>query len=153
PFGKDKALLSNANGLLNAFVGGWHFNYIYTYQSGQPFNVGCPVATTADFGCNAFLVPGQDPYAGPHNRTQWFNPSAFAQPPGATQIGQSDFAVLGGLANQLRGPSLKNLDASLFKRFTYHENRVIEFRAEAFNASNSVDFGNPSQLNFNNKTN
>ncbi len=153
PFGKGKAVLHNASGVVNALVGGWHFNYIYTYQSGLPFTVGCPTATTSNFGCNAFMVPGQDPYAGPHNRLRWLNPAAFAQPPVATQIGQTDYAPLGGVANQLRGPSLKNLDASLFKRFTIKENNEVEFRAEAFNISNSVDFGNPGQLNFTNLTN
>jgi hypothetical protein len=153
PFGKGQALLHNANGLVNALAGGWRFNYVYTYQSGQPFNVGCPTATTSDFGCNAFLVPGQDPYAGPHNRTQWLNPGAFAQPLIATQIGQPDFSVLGGMANQLRGPGIRNLDASLFKRFALKERTELEFRAEAFNISNSVDFNNPGQLNFTNLTN
>jgi hypothetical protein len=138
---------------VNALVAGWRFNYIYTYQSGLPFTVGCPTGTTSDFGCNAFLVPDQDPYAGPHNRLRWLNPNAFAQPPVATQIGQTDYRPLGGAANQLRGPSLKNLDVSLFKRFALKEKSELEFRAEAFNVSNSVDFNNPGQLNFTNLTN
>src|SRR5262249_7671631 len=123
----------------------------YTYQSGQPFNVGCPVATTSDFGCNANLVPGQDPYAGPHNQNQWLNPSAFSQPAAATTIGQTDYSVLGGLPGQLLGPSVSNLDSSLFKRFVIKEQRALEFRAEAFNILNTPQFGNPGQLNFNNR--
>ena len=150
PFGKGRSFLHNANGFVNALVGGWNFNYIYIYQSGQPFTVGCPVGTTSDFGCNAFMVPGQDPYAGPHNNTQWLNPAAFAQPPAATQIGQTNYAPLGGAPNQLRGPSLKNMDASLLKRFAITERNQVEFRAEAFNVANSVDFSNPGQLNFTN---
>jgi hypothetical protein len=150
PFGKGRSLLRHANGFLNALVGGWNFNYIYIYQSGQPFTVGCPVGTTSDFGCNAFFVPGQDPYAGPHNQTQWLNPQAFAQPPAATQIGQTNYAPLGGAPNQLRGPTLKNIDASLLKRFNVTERHQLEFRAEAFNLTNSVDFSNPGQLNFTN---
>jgi len=150
PFGRGRALLRGAKGLVNALAGGWNFNYIYIYQSGQPFTVGCPVGTSSDFGCNAFLVPGQDPYAGPHNNIQWLNPQAFAQPPAATQIGQTGYAPLGGAANQLRGPSLKNLDASLLKRFAVTERNQLEVRAEAFNLTNAVDFGNPGQLNFTN---
>jgi hypothetical protein len=153
PFGKGKPLFRNANRYANALVGGWNFNYIYIYQSGQPFNVGCPTGTTANFGCNAFLVPGQDPYAGPHNRIQWLNPNAFSKPPAATQIGQTDYSVLGGMANQLRGPGLKNLDASLFKRFDLREKSQLEFRAEAFNLSNTAQFNNPGQLNFTNLSN
>jgi hypothetical protein len=150
PFGKGRSFLHNANGFVNALVGGWNFNYIYIYQSGQPFTVGCPVGTTSDFGCNAFMVPGQDPYAGPHNNTQWLNPAAFAQPPAATQVGQTNYTPLGGAPNQLRGPSLKNMDASLLKRFAITERNQVEFRAEAFNVANSVDFSNPGQLNFTN---
>jgi hypothetical protein len=150
PFGKGRALLRGGRGFVNGLVGGWNFNYIYIYQSGQPFTVGCPVGTTSDFGCNAFLMPGQDPYAGPHNNTQWLNPLAFAQPPAATQIGQDSYAPLGGAANQLRGPSLKNLDASLLKRFVLTEHNLLEVRAEAFNLTNTVDFSNPGQLNFTN---
>jgi hypothetical protein len=153
PFGRQRALLSNANGFVNALIGGWQFNYIFTYQSGQPFTVGCPVATTSDFGCTALTVPGQDPYAGPHNRIQWLNPNTFAEPPIATQIGQSNYAVLGGSQNQVRGPGLTNLDASLFKRFAFREKTQLEFRAEAFNLSNTADFSNPSQLNFTNLKN
>jgi len=152
PIGKGHMLLSNTGNLVNALAGGWQINYIYTYQGGQPFNVGCPVSTTSDFGCNAFWIPGQEPYAGPHNQTQWLNPNAFAQPPVATQIGQTDYSVLGGQPNQVRGPSFSNLDSSVFKRFTIAEGRDLEFRAEAFNTFNMPQFGNPGQLNFNNRT-
>ena len=153
PIGRGKPLLGNAGGIANALGGGWRFNYIYTYQSGQPFTVGCPAATTAGSGCNTLFMPGQDPYAGPHDRTQWLNPNAFAQPPAATQIGQTDYSPLGGIGNQLRGPTLRNLDASLLKRFTLRERKDLEFRAEAFNISNTVSLSTtPSQLNFRNKT-
>ena len=153
PFGKGQPLLRNANAVVDAFLGGWQFNYIFTWQTGQPFTVGCPVSTSSDFGCNALTVPGQNPYAGPHNQTQWLNPSAFLQPPIATQIGQSNYAVLGGSANQVRGPGLTNLDASLFKQFTIKEKTQLQFRAEAFNISNTAEFSNPGQLNFTNLKN
>ena len=152
PVGRGKPLLRNSRGVVNTLAGGWQLNYIYTYQSGQPFNVGCPVSTTSDFGCVAFWVRGQDPYAGPHNQAQWLNPNAFAQPPLATQIGQTDYSVLGGQPNQVRGPSFSNLDSSIFKRFTIAERRQFEFRAETFNSLNTPQFGNPGQLNFTNKT-
>ena len=152
PFGNGRRFLRGAGGLVNALLGGWQFNYIYTYQGGQPFNMGCPTATTADFGCNALWLPSQDPYAGPHNQNQWLNPAAFAQPAAATQIGQTDYSPLGGQPQMLRGPSFIDLDSSIFKRFTLVERKELEFRAEAFNTLNNPQFGNPGQLNFNNKT-
>ena len=151
PFGKGQSLLRNANRFVNGFIGGWQFNYILTWQTGQPFTVPCPVETSSDFGCNALTVPAQNAYAGPHNQTQWLNPSAFAQPPIATEIGETNYAVLGGSANQVRGPGLTNLDASLFKQFAFREKTQLQFRAEAFNLSNTPGFNNPSsQLNFTN---
>jgi hypothetical protein len=151
PFGKGQSLLRNADRFVNGFIGGWQFNYILTWQTGQPFTVPCPVETSSDFGCNALTVPAQNAYAGPHNQTQWLNPSAFAQPPIATEIGETNYAVLGGSANQVRGPGLTNLDASLFKQFAFREKTQLQFRAEAFNLSNTPGFNNPSsQLNFTN---
>ncbi|MGH9401096.1 MAG: carboxypeptidase regulatory-like domain-containing protein [Terriglobia bacterium] len=152
PFGSGRAFLNHTNRVVNAVLGGWQFNYLFTYQSGQPFGVGCP-SSTSDFGCDAFLVPGQNPYAGPHNETQWLNPSAFAQPPQATAIGQTDFAPLGGRPNQVYGPHLYDLDSSLFKNFTVRESMYFQFRLEAFNTFNTPNFGAPGQLNFTNLKN
>ncbi len=153
PFGRNRQFLSGANRLVDALAGGWNLNYIYTYQSGQPFNIACPTATTADFGCNANTVASQNLYAGPHNLTQWLNPSAFAEPPAATAIGQQDFSPLGGKAEQVRGPGFYNLDASVFKNFTTGGETSLQFRLETFNTLNHPQFNNPGQLNFTNLTN
>ena len=148
PFGHGRAWISNANKAEEAILGGWIVNVIYSYQSGQPFTVTCPVATTSDFGCFANVVQGQSLYAGPHNHTQWLNPSAFAQPPVATAIGQADYSPLGGGQQQARGPSWNNLDSSVLKNFSITESLRIQFRAEAFNTTNTPPFAQPGQLNF-----
>lgn len=153
PFGQNRQFLSSANRLVNALAGGWNLNYIFTYQSGQPFTIGCPTSTTSDFGCNANLVSGQDPYAGPHNVKQWLNPAAFATPPVATAIGQTDYAPLGGKSQQARGPEFYNLDSSVFKNFNTGEGTSLQFRLETFNTLNHAQFNNPTQLNFTNPTN
>lgn len=132
--------------------GGWAVNAIYTYQSGQLFTVTCPVATS-EFGCFADVVPGADLYSGPHNYTQWLNPAAFSQPASATTIGQNDYSVLGGGPQQARGPSYVNFDSSLFKNFEFTETFRLQFRAEAFNTTNTPQFAQPGSLNFNNPKN
>lgn len=146
PFGHGRTYMSSANKAEDAILGGWTFNFIYGYQSGQPTTVTCPTNTTADFGCFANTT-GQSLYSGPHNYTQWLNPSAFAQPAVATAIGQTDYSVLGGKPQQVRGPGFSNLDSSLLKNFRFTESVRLQFRAEAFNTFNTPPFAQPGNLN------
>jgi hypothetical protein len=144
PVGRGAKFLTNMNRAEDAFIGGWALNGIFTFQSGEPISVGCPVPTTADFGCYADRVPGVDLYGnGGHTKTQWLNPNAFAEPPAATAIGQSDYSPLGGAPLLGRGPKYTNLDASLFKSFTLVKSTQLQFRAEAFNVLNHPQFGQP----------
>jgi hypothetical protein len=150
PVGHNKQFLGNANRAVDAVLGGWTVNTIYTYQSGNPLTVSCATATTSDFGCFAPVVPGQNLYAGPHNQQQWLNPAAFSQPAAATQIGQSNYSVLGGAPQQVRGPGWYNLDSSVFKNFAFGDVARLQFRAEAFNAFNHPEFAQPGNLNYSN---
>jgi hypothetical protein len=148
PFGRGRQFGSSMNRAADLIVGGWVINGFYTFQSGQPETVTCPVGTTADFGCSANLT-GQGLYTGPHNYTQWLNPSAFAQPPAATLVGQADYAPLGTSGiQQMRGPRFDNLDTSILKNFHFTEGAYLQFRAEAFNTTNTPPFAQPGNLNF-----
>ncbi len=118
PFGRGRTLFSHTNRVVNAVVGGWQLNYIFTYQSGQPFNIGCP-SSTSDFGCEADLVPGQNLYAGPHNVSEWLNPSAFAQPPQATTAGQTDFSPLAACPTKSMDPTSGTLTHPSSRTFPY----------------------------------
>ena len=149
PFGNGKHFLGNANGAENALIGGWNTNFILTEQDGQPFGIGCPIATTSNFGCNALLT-GQSIYAGPHNVNQWMNAAAFANPIPATAISTTDFAALGGQSTQLLGPGFHRLDFSLFKEIRTSETTHLEFRAEIFNLTNTPQFAFPSFTDFTN---
>lgn len=150
PFGRGRAYMANVNKATDFLIGGWNVNLIYTYQTGQPFTVTCPIATTGSgvFGCFANVVPGANVYAGPHNYTQWLNPAAFAEPPAVTAVGQTNYAPLGGSPQQARGPHFTNLDVSILKNFTFTERIRLQFRAEAFNATNTTPFAQPGTLNF-----
>ena len=133
----------------------WQVNWIYSYQTGNWFTVGCPEATTSGTSCNANLVG--DPHSGTRTIANWLNPAAFSQPTiptaaDATSTGvllnQQDFAVLGGRGFNVTGPNWYNVDASIFKDFHLNEARYFQFRAEAFNAFNNPQFNPPGNLNF-----
>ena len=148
PVGPGQRFLSGSSGFTNALLGGWSMNGILTLNDGFPQTINCVTAGAAGVGCYALLVPGQDRYAGKHNVDQWMNPAAFADPPAATTIGQTDFAPLGGAATQIIGPGFHRLDWSLFKQFRVTERTRFEFRAEFFNLTNHPNFALPSYTSY-----
>ena len=143
PVGRGRRFLANSPGVVNAIVGGWSTNWILTLEGGQPGTVPCAITTNSAFGCNANVVRGQSITAGPHDVNQWLNPAAFASPPVATTIGQSDYSPLGGPPSQFTGPGFHRLDLSLFKEFRTSESTHLEFRAEFFNLTNTPNFSLP----------
>jgi hypothetical protein len=143
PVGHGKQFLANSPRLVDAVLGGWSANWILTLQDGQPGTVPCIISTTTGFGCDALLVPGQNVTAGSHNVNQWLNPNAFASPPVATAVGQSNYSPLGGAPSQYFGPGYHRLDFSLFKQFRVTERSHLELRAEFFNLTNTPNFSPP----------
>jgi hypothetical protein len=143
PIGSEGIYLKNINRFANAVIGGWAANYIYTFQGAEPFPIGCATSTTADFGCVADIVSGANLYAGGKTQQQWLNPNAIVNPPQATAVGQTDYSPLGGTPMVARGPHFNNLDFSVFKHFSLERVGHLEFRMEAFNLTNTAQFGQP----------
>ncbi len=134
PFGPTKRWLKE--GVLGAVFGGWQYNVIYTYQSGNPLVVRGSNNFT---GINRPNLAG-DPVlpAGERTVLKWFNTAAFANPANWT-IGNVPRTM-----PTLRGPAYKNVDMSLFRNIKITERFKLEFRAEAFNALNMVIYDNPN---------
>ena len=65
----------------------------------------------------------------------WINPAAFASPAAGTLSGTG--------RDNIPGPSFFNLDMSLHREFPIRERYNVEFRAEAFNVTNSFRAGIP----------
>ena len=151
PFGPGRKFASTVHGFVKQAIGGWNLNTIFTVQDGQPFTVTCATGTTTGFGCNAFVVPGQNMYAG-SSVSHFVNAAAFTNPPVATAIGQTNITPLGGAPTQAIGPPYRSLDLSLFKEFATTEHTRVELRAEVFNLTNTPNFSNPATLNYLNLT-
>ncbi|MDQ6665200.1 MAG: hypothetical protein M3Z23_12495 [Acidobacteriota bacterium] len=152
PFGKGRRYMTSPNRIADLALGNWGTNFFLTLDTGQPQTIGCTKATGAGTGCFA-LYTGQDPYSGPHNVQQYYNPAAFKDPPVVTQIGQTDFSPLGGGNTQVTGPPIRRLDFSVFKSFPVTESKRFEFRAESFNLTNTPTFAMPGSLNYLDTTN
>jgi hypothetical protein len=136
PFGRDKRWAQN--GISRLVLGGWQVNGLFSAYSGTPFTVTASGASlnaptelqTADqVLSNVAILGGTGP------GQSYFDPAAFA-PVTTARYGTS------GL-NILRGPGVVNLDLGLFREFSVKERIKIQFRAEAFNATNTPHFNNP----------
>ncbi|MBK7512066.1 MAG: TonB-dependent receptor [Chloracidobacterium sp.] len=80
------------------------------------------------------LIAGVNPYL--NNDRNYINPAAFATPAPGTW---------GDLSrNELSGPSFRQVDMIVAKRFRIRETMNFEFRTEFFNIFNPTSFANPS---------
>lgn len=147
PYGSNRGFGADAPRLLQAVLGDWDLSANLVLEDGNPFTVGCATATSASYGCNAVLVPGQNPYA--HSSVSHFlNAAAFATPAPATSIGQTDLTPLGGVPTQVSGPPARRLNASLMKQLHFYERLSGELRLDAFNVTNTPIFALPGSLNY-----
>jgi hypothetical protein len=119
----------------NKFLGGWQVQSILVVRSGRPYTptISRDVSNTGIGGQRPNRI-GSGTLANP-TIAAWFDKSAFALPAAYT-YGNSG-------ADILREDRFKNLDFSLFKQFQVSERARVQFRAEAFNLTNSPSFSAP----------
>lgn len=180
PFGHGRKYLSH-NRALDAVAGGWATDLEFTAQTGFPFSVATNLGSAGPNGGSANAILVRDPYkaggspdptnagitcaSSTRNKTHWYNPCAFANPPLAFPnsvvtptnpnppidprqiIGFDALPYLGGRYNTLHGPGFERINMSLFKRFTTFREQYLEFRADIFNVLNTPAYGNPSTAN------
>lgn len=134
PIGRDKRYLNSLNPVVDALIGGWQISGINSFVSGVPLSISVPGATLGNgWGTRANL--SGDPNVSDPSATQWFNTSAFSAP-GQYTYGNSPIGVI-------EGPAAHILDLGLMKSFSIGGTRYIQIRAEAYNALNKVNLGNP----------
>jgi hypothetical protein len=134
PFGRGKRWAPN--GAAAAVAGGWELSAIYAIQTGPPLTA---VLSFDNANAGTVSYPNRicdgNIGGGPLNR--YFDTNCFVAPP------QYVFGNSG--RNVLRGSGLNNIDLSVHREFRLpiEHATTISFRAEAFNAVNHPQFGNP----------
>jgi len=140
PFGKGKAVGSSWHPVIDAILGGWQANGIFTIACGMPLEITQSSNTTNSFGGTQHPnTTGVNADLG-SNRTvyKWFDYSQFSVAPAYT-FGQLDRTV------NIRADYTRGLDFSLFKNARLYKERLrMQFRAESFNLTNTPVFSAPS---------
>jgi hypothetical protein len=162
PFGRNQMFLSKANGLVNAIVGGFEITPVLVWSSGLPFTLsddecGSQIPGSAPCyvnGSASGLKKGINGVPGTGSGISFYRPLFTAAErmaglnicntprngfscPGLDQIGNAG-------RNSAWGPGFFNGDLSLLKNFTFREKYTAQFRMDAFNAFNHINFANPN---------
>ncbi|MFL6464729.1 MAG: hypothetical protein ACJ73N_10015, partial [Bryobacteraceae bacterium] len=138
PLGRGRAF-STGSRFADYVLGNWQIGGIVSFYSGVPFTVHVSngnLANTGNVTERANLVLPSSPYAANKGPNQWLNPLAFATP--------APFTFGNSGRNNVRSDATKNLDLSLVRRFPIKEQMGFEFRADAFNLTNTAIFNAPN---------
>jgi hypothetical protein len=130
-----------ASSALRAIAGGWRLAPILRLQSGTFFAVTTSSDAAFNGSTNQRVNQLRSNVYGTKSISSYLDPAAFAMPaPGTLTNSQGAAAI--------QGPGYWGLDVALSRSFQVKEGQRLEFRAEAFNITNSLRMGNPVS-NFN----
>jgi hypothetical protein len=149
PFGRNKAFLNHANGIVNQAVSGIQISPVVNFSSGLPFNLNystCSNNVPSSAPCYVNGLPSafHPKVTGfPGNNLMFYNPYTLTansypfQLPGLDQIGNAGH-------NTAFGPHFFNTDISIQKNFLIRERVTFQLRADGFNAFNHINWGTPN---------
>jgi hypothetical protein len=164
PFGRNQMFASNVNSWVNGVIGGWEFSPVVVWQSGLPFSL-----SYSDCGAS---IPGDAPCQ-PNGNVKKINYQLQGTPGVGSGvhlfsavIGAADLtagnnlcnaaSVTGGFTcpgldqignirrNTAFGSNFFNSDMSLMKNVSIYERVTAQFRFDAFNALNHINFATPN---------
>jgi outer membrane receptor protein involved in Fe transport len=137
PVGKGRKYAGNMHGVANAILGGWGLSSIARIGSGLPLQF------TAPNSLGAYGFPIQRPNitsmaaltSGNQTPNHWFNTAAVLNPAAYT------LGAAPRWFSNLRTRGNRQLDISLSKSWAILEKARLEFRGEAYNLTNTPQYG------------
>jgi hypothetical protein len=134
PFGRGRAVAHDASTGLDALIGGWQVQGIYTYQSAFPLGNWGNIIFTGNLDDIAVSDP---------TLTQWFNTDAGFNKVTAQQLG-SNVRTFPLRIDAVRGDPVSNVDLSIIKNVGFPRGQRLQFRFESINAFNHAQFPGPN---------
>jgi hypothetical protein len=146
PIGRGRAIGRNMHPVLNAIIGGWQTNGIWTFDDGRPIipmlQGGLSLPT---YGAQRPDIIAPLQRAG-GQKTDWLN-QYFANPNALVTPAPFALGTAPRTISSVRQPGQANATLSLFKEFplsAIREGARLEYRFEAFNALNHPQFAGPN---------
>jgi hypothetical protein len=165
PFGRGRKFASGAGPVVHRIIGGWDINGFFQWDAGRPWDLPSNVMMVGDPKVKVenwieHRVVGASPCVAQYrNATRRFELQPYAVAAGCTQavwLHAPDY-TMGRItpfrSNQIRLHSAPNLDMSINKTTLITERFRIQFRAEAFNATNTYYWGRTHFINDPNNAN
>jgi len=138
PFGHGRKMMTSAPRVVDALLGGWESDGIWTWRSGLPVTIASPACTNCMMGGDRSIrgnvVPGVSPSVSNPSALEWFNPAAFA-------LQTTPYGTVG--RDTVWGPGVQQWDLGFAKNFSLSERRYFQFRGEFFNTFNNVNYAPP----------
>jgi hypothetical protein len=144
PFGRGKAVLGNANTLVDIFAGGWQWSGINRWSSGLPFGLFEPGWSTnwqqESFGVNVGGVKAHKHLDSNGNPQYFTDPNAINAGTSTGSPVRLPYPGEAGQRNGFRGDGYFNVDSGLSKHWKIREYGNLKFAWEVYNVTNAVRF-------------
>jgi hypothetical protein len=132
PVGKGRWLLRDAPTVVDLMVGGWQLTTTNRWYSGRQLIF------------NQNLIVSGSPKVDRPTFDRWFDTSVFSALPAGTdndpeRVRRSNPWTYDGVV----GPGTGQVDLTMSKAFRFRERYKFEFRVEAYNAFNQINWDNP----------
>ncbi|MCB1025520.1 MAG: TonB-dependent receptor [Acidobacteria bacterium] len=159
PFGRGRKFLRDQKGIVGALISGWQISGIVKFSSGDPLSI---ISDRGTYNRNDRSASNTVDVVGGLDRGQLAdltgvrstNDGVFYLDPNLAPGSSGDASriiflnpqpgTVGSLGlSAIYGPRYFNFDFSTIKKTRIRERMDLEFRAEIFNALNTVNFDNP----------
>ena len=139
--------LKSSNSFVNAVVGGWEISPVVVCQSGLPYTLSySDLQSKSTRGCAVLSKrKPEQPQNGHKGCADSWRQRAVLHTEIASRLHGPGLDQIGNAGrNTAWGPRFFNSDMSIAKNVTFHERYTAQFRMDAYNAFNHINFGNPN---------